>query len=120
MSSIRERFIACLEAYRNEAEDAYFKARPQIDTIQNRTLFKAGYSRGFEKNWPLSNEVAIVESAEQRDPNCDACHGDGEYFGHTADCNDDLCALNGDQYSCAGQVMQCGCTPPQTKGEPHA
>lgn len=29
-----------------------------------------------------------------------------EYFGHSADCRDNLCALNGDYYSCAGQVFQ--------------
>jgi len=29
-----------------------------------------------------------------------------EYFGHAADCHDPLCALNGDMYSCAGEVIQ--------------
>lgn len=29
-----------------------------------------------------------------------------EYFGHSADCRNDLCALNGDYHSCAGQVVQ--------------
>jgi len=30
----------------------------------------------------------------------------GEYFGHSEDCHDDLCALNGDFYSCAGQLFE--------------
>ncbi|MBW9102896.1 phage Gp37/Gp68 family protein [Paraburkholderia phenoliruptrix] len=29
----------------------------------------------------------------------------GEYFGHADDCGDDLCALNGDIHSCAGQLF---------------
>ena len=29
---------------------------------------------------------------------------ESESFGHADDCNDDLCALNADEYSCAGQV----------------
>jgi protein gp37 len=29
-----------------------------------------------------------------------------EYFGHSADCRDNLCALNGDMYSCVGEVVQ--------------
>lgn len=49
-----------------------------------------------------------------RDPNCEACHGDGEYLGHSPNCDDDLCALNGDMYSCVGEVVQCDCTPAPT------
>lgn len=29
-----------------------------------------------------------------------------EYFTHSEDCRDDLCALNGDEYSCVGQVVE--------------
>jgi protein gp37 len=29
-----------------------------------------------------------------------------EYFGHSEDCRDDLCALNGDAHSCIGRVFQ--------------
>ncbi len=29
---------------------------------------------------------------------------EAEFFGHADDCNDDLCALNADMHSCAGQV----------------
>lgn len=40
---------------------------------------------------------------------CDQCGGSGEIFGHAEDCEDDLCALNGDEHSCAGQVAPCAC-----------
>lgn len=56
----------------------------------------------------LKARAASVE----HDPACDACHGVGEYFGHSSDCNDDLCALNGDQHSCVGQVEKCNCVKP--------
>jgi hypothetical protein len=42
---------------------------------------------------------------------CDLCNGAGERFEHADDCDDDLCALNGDQHSCTGQVVTCSCTP---------
>lgn len=47
---------------------------------------------------------------------CPHCNGTGEVFGHAENCTDDLCALNGDEHSCAGQVEHCQCaaapTPP--------
>jgi hypothetical protein len=45
---------------------------------------------------------------------CDHCLDTGRYFTHAEDCRDDLCALNGDMHSCAGQVMRCDC-PAGTK-----
>ncbi len=40
---------ATMEAGRNTAEDAYFKARPQIDCNDRRKVFDAGYERGWEE-----------------------------------------------------------------------
>lgn len=40
-------------------------------------------------------------------PACEQCHGTGEVFMHADDCDDDLCALNGDVHSCCGQVLPC-------------
>lgn len=40
---------------------------------------------------------------------CEQCHGAGEIFTHADDCRDDICALNGDEHSCTGQVLKCGC-----------
>ncbi len=42
-------------------------------------------------------------------PPCDTCGGTGEVFSHAYDCDDDLCALNGDMHSCAGRVDVCAC-----------
>lgn len=39
---------ALIEAGRNEAEYAYFKARPQIDCNDRRKVFEAGYDRGLD------------------------------------------------------------------------
>ena len=39
---------ATMEAGRNKAEDAYFEARPQIDSGDRRRVFEAGYERGWE------------------------------------------------------------------------
>lgn len=41
--------IATMEAARNAAEDAYFKARPQIDCNDRRKVFEAGYERGWKE-----------------------------------------------------------------------
>ena len=42
-----EHEIAVMEGERNASEQAYFKARPQIDTGGNHQLFRAGFERGF-------------------------------------------------------------------------
>jgi hypothetical protein len=47
-----EIYYAEMEAARNEAEDAYFNARPQLEgTIHARSLFRAGFERGFRMAW---------------------------------------------------------------------
>lgn len=43
-------------------------------------------------------------------PACPDCSGIGEVFTHADDCTGDLCALNGDMHSCAGQLARCSCT----------
>lgn len=40
---------------------------------------------------------------------CQCCGGSGEVFEHSEDCDDDLCALNGDDHSCTGVVRHCSC-----------
>jgi hypothetical protein len=45
-----------MEADRNEAEEAYFAARPQLKDSGHeliyRQLFRAGYERAYGKLWP--------------------------------------------------------------------
>lgn len=47
-----ELYYAHMEADRNEAEEAYFKARPQADGLYSRQLFRAGFERAYQKLWP--------------------------------------------------------------------
>lgn len=44
-----EREIAVYEAARNKASGDYFRARPQLASIQNLEMFEAG----FERAWNL-------------------------------------------------------------------
>lgn len=44
---------------------------------------------------------------EQR--GCPDCADTGQYLGHSADCDSDQCALNGDLYSCDGEMQFCHC-----------
>lgn len=48
MSNQREREIALREARCIDAEQAYFDARPAMDTNENHRLFRAGYERGYD------------------------------------------------------------------------
>lgn len=43
---------ATMEAERNATSDAYFKARPWLDSDANRNIFDAG----FERAWSLRQE----------------------------------------------------------------
>lgn len=46
-----EQYYAEMEGACNLSEDAYFSARPQVDTIRNRALFKAGFERAWGQLW---------------------------------------------------------------------
>ena len=37
-------------------EDAYFEARPNLDTPDNRKLFREGYNRGFDRSAEVYND----------------------------------------------------------------
>ena len=52
MSDTIELYYAEMEHERNKAEDAYFKARPQLmRTYAEQTLFRAGFERAFNLLW---------------------------------------------------------------------
>lgn len=40
---------------------------------------------------------------------CEDCLGTGRRLEHAPSCDDDLCALNGDMHSCAGELVPCWC-----------
>jgi hypothetical protein len=47
-----ELYYVEMESARNEAEDAYFKARPQLArTTRDQNLFRAGFERAFQRLW---------------------------------------------------------------------
>jgi hypothetical protein len=48
MSGSYETEKAIMEAERNAATDAYFKARPKIDTPENWRIFEAGFERAWD------------------------------------------------------------------------
>ncbi len=64
--------------------------------------------------WVISNPLpAPIEQITPENTDgvktCGECNGTGERFTHADDCNDDLCALNGDMHSCTGKVEVCTC-----------
>lgn len=55
---------------------------------------------------------AVETVAGKEAPDCEHCLGSGQVFGHADNCDDDLCALNGDAHSCAGKLEPCECSRP--------
>lgn len=51
MSDNTELYYAEMEAARNEAEEKYFAARPQLETFMSRKRFQAGFERAFRLFW---------------------------------------------------------------------
>jgi hypothetical protein len=51
VSDNTELYYAEMEAARNESEDKYFKARPQLETLMSRQLFQAGFERAYRLLW---------------------------------------------------------------------
>ena len=43
---------ASMESERNAASDEYFEARPQIDTMDRRRVFEAGFDRAWKALLP--------------------------------------------------------------------
>lgn len=68
--------------------------------------------------------TALAALRPQAPQPCNMCGGTGELFIHADDCDDDLCALNGDMHSCVGQVVRCECQPhslqPEKAPQPEA
>ena len=59
MSGNYELERAKMEAARNEAEFRYFEARPQIDTLDRRRVFQAG----FDRAWDIAKQEANAKDA---------------------------------------------------------
>lgn len=66
-----ERYYAEMEAARNQCEEHYFAARPQVDTRVYRQLFRDAFDRGFGKayNWmlrPAADVSATTTTGESK------------------------------------------------------
>jgi hypothetical protein len=61
-----ELYYAHMEADRNEAEDAYFSARPSLGTDADKALFRAGFERAYTKLWNRARQLER-ENAELRE-----------------------------------------------------
>jgi hypothetical protein len=81
VSDQNELYYAHMEADRNEAEKAYFEARPSLGAEVDRALFRAGFERAYAKLWPLwiiqlneqqraSQETSAVTSNQEPVPSC--------------------------------------------------
>ena len=55
--AVTEEELSRMEYERNSAENAYFDARPQIDSGDRRRVFDAGFERG----WKAANEAMAKE-----------------------------------------------------------
>lgn len=92
------------EQYQNLARWAGIKVCGGFTEDDMRQAFQAGERYGQDRcpaGTPQSGESA-----------CEHCGGTGQIFGHADNCDDDLCALNGDQHSCAGKMEPCSCSAP--------
>ena len=55
--------------------------------------------------------VCIVAAISQLpNPDCEYCMGEGAYYGHSHDCDNDGCVLAGGFYDCRGQMIKCDCS----------
>lgn len=58
----------------------------------------------------LCSQCFVVAFSELPNPDCEDCFGNGEYYTHSNDCDDDLCALAGGYHDCDGIVKDCHCS----------
>ncbi len=60
---MNEREYAVMEGELNRSSQAYFEARPSLDTKENRRLFEAGFQRGYDVVYTskVSNRTKPVE-----------------------------------------------------------
>ncbi len=58
----------------------------------------------------LCSQCFLDAFSELPDPDCETCLGQGEYYTHSDECDDDLCALAGGYHDCKGKVVGCDCS----------
>ena len=75
-------------------------------TIREAVRYWNDYAKALEK---LRRAKHWETAKVLRGQSCPDCGGTGEIFGHADDCDDDQCALNGDEHSCTGKLERCAC-----------
>lgn len=103
-----------------EFKQAYSQAHPEGITGECR---KCANSEGLH---PIAFAALAAKSAlsEGKDckgeADCPYCGGSGEYFGHSPECTEDLCALAGGMNDCDGQAFTCNCDGTLSASTPKA
>lgn len=99
-----ERYYAEMEAARNQAEDEYFKARPQLArTISEETLFRAGFERAFKAAWDRESKAVCIRCgcpalrSSDETSGCAACDR-GVLTPHDVEATTDVCDCERDGY----------------------
>lgn len=92
--------LATRDHLRDEKADAYFRARPKLDSTANRRLFEAG----FERAWGTAPAVGQAALTHIR-AKCEKCGGEGWVWSHELDEADE--ATRADtmtHYACDGAM----------------
>lgn len=62
------------------------------------------------KSARLCTEHAWEMLSRIPNPDCEHCHGEGDFPTHSIDCENDLCVMAAGPHDCAGQVLECDCS----------
>lgn len=101
LSSEREAFEKWARTRKTWAGEPAFK----LEGINSDGSYCHHHTQDAWMAWQARAERAAVPAAST----CEHCQGNGVIFTHAEDCDDDLCALNGDMHSCVGQLIPCEC-----------
>jgi hypothetical protein len=55
-------------------------------------------------------ECLLIAISSLPNPDCEYCLGQGQYYWHSQDCDNDYCALAGGYGDCQGRVEECECS----------
>lgn len=58
----------------------------------------------------LCSQCFLTALSELPNPDCEHCLGEGEYYWHSENCDNDLCSLAGGYNDCAGRIVDCNCS----------
>lgn len=58
----------------------------------------------------LCAQCFLIAFSELPNPDCEYCYGEGEYYWHSGDCENNLCCLAGGYEDCNGKMIDCDCS----------